>query len=734
MTQSGPPAIHWLQARDLRVAVSTETGAIVAVRHGNWAVLDRAELGRSFCLLVPTPERRANFIDGRQQNAPTCSINDDGRMVSSIWDGVVDEHGDSYPITVRTQITAHEDRIVFALEVNNDSDHVIENVYFPDLGDIRPAPSGRLEAFAPTPGTFGRSRSNIWPTFSTEAGYWGVDHPFFRPGQSSGYVPVNPMVPWMAFEDGSMGIYVGVDEPSVEPVTWFAELLPGYDDSLNWRTPLGGRAPAGEEIGGHTVAVHFAAVHLPYVAAGERRAVTPVAVAAYIGDWHAGADRYIQRRAAWGAPVACAPDWAREPHSWLQLQLKAQEREGRVCFAELPEIAAECAKHGVRAIQVVGWTEGGQDGNAPTHDPDEQLGGAEGLRAAIAACQQLGVKVVLYTKFTWAERATERFRHELIELAVKDPYGDYYLMGGYRYHTVTQLLDINTKRLVPMCFLSERYLQICQEEFAKLVAHGADGMLFDEAMWHGCLVCFDESHQHRLGATVFANDREFVFRLRQTPGLPNDFLFACEAPYDLEWEAWQLGYIRSSDPEHRPVSRYQHPDALLMTAVIGFDDRNMINQCLLYRYVVSYEPFHFKGRLSDAPDTVAYGQRMDRLRVELREWFWDATFIDTVGVSVRSSDGTAHHPYSAFRHRDGRTAVVVANYSDEPIDGLSVGIDGQRLTMQYRLVDVPEWRPVSDNLAIPPRSAAVLIPVTAYSICQLNASEDRAEFHRGHES
>ncbi|WFU14593.1 DUF6259 domain-containing protein [Bradyrhizobium sp. CB3481] len=676
-------------------------------------MLNRAELGRSFRLLVPAADRRANFVDGRQQGAPTCSISDDGRTVTTVWDSVVDEHGATHPIAVRTQITAHEDRIVFGIELDNTSDLVVENVYFPQLGDIRPAPSGRLEAFTYSTIGFGRTRSSIWPTFRNEAGYWGVNHPTLHCGSNTSFVPINPSMPWMLLEDGSMGLYVGVDEPSVEPVTWFAELLPGYDDSISWRTPAGARAPAGEEIGGHTVAVHFAAVHLPYLAAGERRALTPIAVAAFTGDWHAGIDRYTQRRAAWGMPSARPPSWACEPHSWLQLQLNSQERERRISFAELPEIAAECAKHGVRAIQVVGWTEGGQDGNIPSHDPDPQLGGAEGLRAAIAGCQQHGLKVVLYTKFTWADRTTERFRHELINHAVKDPYGDYYLFNGYRYQTITQLLDINVKRLVPMCFLSERYLQICQEEFAALVEFGADGMLYDEAMWHGSVVCFDESHQHRPGAPVYANDREFVSRLRHTPGLSDDFLFACEAPYDWEWEAYQLGYHRSSDPEHLPISRYLRPDALLMTAVIGFNDRNMINQCLLYRYVISYEPFNFKGRLSDAPDTVAYGQRMDQLRAELREWVWDATFIDTVGVTVRRSNGAAHHPYAAFRHRDGRTAVVVANYSDEPIDRLSVRIDGQHLPMQYRLVDYPEWHPVNDKLVIPPRSAAVLIPFTA---------------------
>lgn len=36
-----------------------------------------------------------------------------------------------------------------------------------------------------------------------------------------------------------------------------------------------------------------------------------------------------------------------------------------------------------------------------------------------------------------------------------------------------------------MCFGSERYLQICEQECDKLVGYGADGMLYDEAQHHG---------------------------------------------------------------------------------------------------------------------------------------------------------------------------------------------------------------------------------------------------------
>jgi hypothetical protein len=55
---------------------------------------------------------------------------------------------------------------------------------------------------------------------------------------------------------------------------------------------------------------------------------------------------------------------------------------------------------------------------------------------------------------------------------------------------------------------------------------------------------------------------------------------------------------------------------------------------------------------------------MDRLRTELRDWFWDGTFTDTLGAAVTAVDGTRYHPYAVYRHaHTGRAAVAVARQS-----------------------------------------------------------------------
>ena len=49
-----------------------------------------------------------------------------------------------------------------------------------------------------------------------------------------------------------------------------------------------------------------------------------------------------------------------------------------------------------------------------------------------------------------------------------------------------------------------------------------------------------------------------------------------------------------------------------MTAVTGFDDRSMVNQCLMYRYIISYEPYNFKGHLDDYPRRSHMARRWTR--------------------------------------------------------------------------------------------------------------------------
>lgn len=683
-----------LNGNGIRLAVDRHTGAIARLEstETGWRVQDRPDLAAGFRLLIPLPGRRNNLAYGEEQEPPQIDEPGGSEVVLS-WPRVRSRHGGTHEIKVTQRINVRDRQVLFETTVDNQSDRVVENVWTPCLGDLRPpAPDEELHSFCSGYGT--ASRLRMWPEFDNICGYWGVDHPT-QVGNRGGFAGVLPVSPFMLVLARDQGLYVGVAEHRYDLVTWHAELAPGYGDALQKRADP-------------KATIRFSTVHLPFIPPGTSRTLTPIAVELFQGDWHAGADIYRRWREGW-MPRPPLPAWVAEPQSWQQLHINSPEDELRIPFRDLPEVGRECAAAGVRTIQLVGWNDGGQDHGNPSHQPDPRLGTFEELRDAIAQIQDLGVRVVLFCKFTYADRSIDRYQSLAAE-TIKNPYGHPYNGPGYRYQTATQLLGINSPQLIPMCFGSERYLATCQEEFDTVVRLGAAGMLFDEGQYHGdALLCFDDGHGHPVPWPVYANDGELIRRFRErTSDLP-DFLYSGEGLYDWEFEQHHLSYFRSANPTHIPLNRYLLPHAPLMTSATGFDDRNIINQSLLYRYLVSYEPFNFKGRLPDFTRTVAYGQQMDALRAELREWFWDGTFRDTLGATVRSVDGQPHHPYAVYLHRDtAESALAIANYADEET---TVQIDGVRAEMRYRLVDNEEWRTTDGPVNLPARSAVVAVPV-----------------------
>lgn len=692
-----------LQNTTLRLEFDRATGALMGLTSadGRWEILNRPHLGLSFYLLMPLPDRRNNPVFGEKQSAPALVASPDGTAVRFTWNGITSEFGGKHDVTVTIDIRLTERQAVYTMTLENRSELIIESAYCPYLGDVQ-RPSG-AEWFKTFIYRYASAHEgNLFPVFDNMRGYFGVDHPTLLPewNAASGA----PTTPYILLRDAKQGLYVGVNSASTEFVTWLLELRPGYGSSIDERVP------EGSSISGKDVSTRFAAAHMPYVQPGETRELTPIVLEIFEGGWQQGVDIYKRWRDSW-MKRPYIPEWAREPHAWQQLHINSPEDELRIRFTDLPKVAEECARHGVKAIQLVGWNDGGQDRGNPSHDPDPRLGTFRELQQAITTIKAMGVKLVLFSKFTWADRSTERFRNDLIRLAIKDPYGDYYMHGGYQYQTITQLLDINTRRLIPMCFSSEEYLRVCDEEFRKLVDLGADGTLFDECLHHmPTLLCFDTSHGHRYGMSTFANDRKLIdnFHAISDPVNP-DFLFVGEACYDWEMDTYQLSYHRSEGKRHIPLSRYMLPDGLFMTAVTGFNDRSMINQCLLYRYIISYEPYNFKGRLEDYPLTLTYGKQMDALRTELRDYFWDGEFRHEVGASV-TADGAPHHPYAVFINRtNGKSGIVIANYDETQPTHVRLHLDSGEELNRYRLVDDATWRSAADGIHIPPQSAVVVI-------------------------
>ena len=686
-----------LEDSELRAVFNSNTGALTALEYKptGWAIQKRAPLGVSFWMYVPLPDRRDNFILGCRQHARR--VEKIGNQVHLEWSELVSEHAGVLPIRFLATVTLRNGQLTFESSLVNDSTLAVEVVGYPFLGDLA----------APTPGTpmwrremwyNNLNSSEIYPYFSNQLGYWGDKYPMQN---TDAFADYTCSLFWLVQSVGQ-GVYIQVNDHKARYMVRgaFAQ-KPGDLDSIYNRVPLA------VNISGHSVHLEFHADHFLYAGPGTRMELTSIVMCAYRGDWQAGLDLYKQWRATWfkQRPI---PVWATEVHSWQQLQCNTPEESLRVPYRDLVNYAKQCVHYGVKAIQFTGWNRGGQDGGNPALDTDPQMGTWRELRDAIAQCQALGVKIILFGKFPWADMTTAWYRRELYKYDVKDPFGIPYQKGGYCYDTPTQLAGISSHRFAVMCFRDEAYLQVAAREFAKVVALHAAGFLYDEVCWHGHHSCyyFATDHGHGVPAYVYGGDIPLAELLDKTTGHNPEFLFAGEAPEDILLQHYPLSYFRIGIG-HTAGCRYIDPHAPLMIAVTGFDDREMLNRALMYRYIISYEPYNFKGKLSDFPLTMAYGGKIDALRKRYKHWLWDAEYRDVLGAEVIAHSGSKPL-YSVFETSTGERSVVLINddFSREAMASV-------KLPQPHRLVLVtpeqPDPKPTAGIVHIPARSAVVVL-------------------------
>lgn len=672
----------------LSIEFDPRSGGVVGILQAGIGPWVRAPAGGSlFVVEVPRHGDRTVVVATGQQRVTEIAVSDDGRRTELVWGELTTSAGERIAGEIR--VSAAVDAGALELRLSFEiPDAAVEAVRFPAVRGIRPE-HGRLEYRGLDYSTGTRVR--LLPVFDNNSPYWGTTYPDHASGNLRPEVIANPTSPFVVLAGDEGGLTVLPAEPTLEFIGWRTSLEPGYLDSLSRTTDAS------------TAAVTFEAIHFPVESRGTRELPT-MRIAPYRGDWTAGTDVY---RATQGPTRLSGAAWLAEPRSWLQVQLMSTEGEPRYDFGDLVDIIEECAAAGIGAIQITGWNEGGQDGLVPVHRPAVKLGGEAGLRRALERARELDVKTVLYVKYVWVEKPGPYWA-EFEASVARDPNGQPYAQPGPVYHSSRKRYGISTPWYVPLCFGVDAVRERFAAEVAGLASWGADGVLADESLYHGrALLCFADDHGHDPGASAFLWDGEFVDDIRRAIGPAADgFVIAGEGAYDAQFEHYDLSYFRSFSATHEPLGRMLRPAARIVTALIGFDDRNMVNQSLLYGYGMSFEPYNFKGRPRDMPATVQYGTTVDALRSELADWLWNGALVVDQRVAVHPAGAAGDVRSAVWRRDDGERAVVVANYADEPCAVKVSGL-GDTVTV-YRPGENAEPAVVGADISIGARSALVV--------------------------
>jgi len=699
-----------LENEQIEARFDRGSGALILLTYKptGWMLQRRPSLGESFRAFVPVPDRNYNPVLGPKNKLSSFELSEDRTRLVLSWDGWESEYAGWLNVSLRGVVQMKDNHLSFSAEIINRSPYRVDSLSWPILGDIG-IPEGETSLSRDNLELGTLRRTQLYPFMVNERGYWGTNFPTQINGRGNIGLQIggpNFFQRYILISGTGQGVYLGTHETvPIEVVNYVFELEPGYTNSFACRFPKM------SELDEYRVRLSAQAVHLPFIAAGESKRVSNVVIAPYQGTWHSGVDIYKEWRSTWFRRPAC-PQWTQGVHSWQQIQINSAEDDLRTPFSQLAQRVQQLARHGVSALQLVGWNAGGQDRGNPSHSPEPRLGTWAELKEAIAEIEAMGVRVVLFNKYTWAEMTTETYGKELKAYAAIDPYGIPYSHPGYEYQTPTQLAGINTRRFAVACMNSAAWHDLCETEFRRSVDSGASGILYDEAFHHASAnFCFSSEHGHSIPMTLWAGDlllgHRFRDVVRKTVG-EDRFLLSGEVLFDLQYQHYSLSYFRIS-PGHIPAERYTDPFHPMMIAVTGFDDREMINRALLYRYIISYEPFNFKGDLEDFPTTLKYGKKVDAFRKRYADYLWDAEFRDTRGAEV-TTDGSPAILYAVFRRpASGRRAVVIINDEPEASASVSVVFEDRGRTLSWATPEDPDLHALESALTVPPRSACVVL-------------------------
>jgi hypothetical protein len=273
-----------LEDSALLVAFDSHSGALTRLvdKTDKWAIERRPELGVSFRMFAPLPDRRWNPIYGQKQVADEVKKNSD-HEVRLRWKNLNSDTGGMLPITFTAEVTLTNGVLTFNSMLQNDSPLTVETIDYPYFGEINAtARDSTLQESVMRNGKMTDLRTDeIYPHFHNEKGYWGDFYPTTtRDAQDSLFCLIQA-------PDG--GICVSLNSAHAPyRMEYTFEQHPGLVSSV---TSL---VPQEDSIAGTPVHLEFRTCHFVFTPGNSITNLAPIVMACYKGDSTAGVELFKQ--------------------------------------------------------------------------------------------------------------------------------------------------------------------------------------------------------------------------------------------------------------------------------------------------------------------------------------------------------------------------------------------------------------------------------------------------------
>lgn len=400
------------------------------------------------------------------------TVTTEGNKTTIVYPQLVDGTGRVFQVELTVYIEQTEEEIRFSSQVHNKDKVRVNEVQLPFLDFSIVCDANRENDVLYRCKGMGERTNNPWAALEeghTEymaADYREIWSPLMYPRPSS--------MAWMGLQSGGKFLYMG-----------------RQDHAYHTCVMNVGRNPRGTDP-----RLIFSICHFPLALENETLNTAEVVVSLAEGDWRDGSKRYrAWAESSWFAKRK-KKEWVENFTGWQRIILRHQYGEVFWKYTDLVDVYEHGKKYGIDTLNVFGWWKGRFDNGYPLYEPDEELGGEEELKKAIAEIQRRGGNVLLYTNGVLMDVKSDFYKEHGKDVAVLDLDGNP-LMDHYQFSNQGTLLrTFGYKTFGQACNGTEEWKQQLLHNGRVKLAMKPKGIFYDQIGGHRCALCFNKNHKH----------------------------------------------------------------------------------------------------------------------------------------------------------------------------------------------------------------------------------------------
>lgn len=402
----------------------------------------------------------------------TGSVVRQGNVTILHYDSLVTDFGRRLDIELTVRITELEDRLVFDSEIDNRDPLARANELECPYVELSRLCGERRDDLLIRPRGLGERIADPWTALeSAHTEYMSSDYYDIK---ATLVYPRPATMSWVGIQSADKFLYVG-----------------RHDERARACCILNSIAPRGSA----DKYLASAICQYPFVRPGERLSTAPVVVTLGEGDWRIGSDIYGEfARSSFYTPVT-PRDWVVNMTGWQRVILRHQFGEIFWKYEDLPRLYLEGRRCGLDTLLVFGWWRGRFDNGYPHYEPDDELGGEQGLRDAIAEVRRLGGHVILYNNGILIDKKSDFYREHAAEAVRIDIDGNEY-EDHYKFeNNGTVLRNYGYKSFVDACQATDAWREVLVANGRQKLSFSPDSIFFDQIGGRSKL-CFNSAHKH----------------------------------------------------------------------------------------------------------------------------------------------------------------------------------------------------------------------------------------------